>query len=220
VLEGAVNAISDGGRLFLGDLRTLPLLELQHASVQFHQADAACTCEELSRRVAGQTEREEELLLDPRFFSALQARLPRISAVEFFLKPGTAANEMIKFRYDAVLRIGGATPAPSLDTQSLDAGKIALSLEDLREKLSVQPETLLVKNLLNRRLSEDARILEWLRSGSGTVGEMRTQLQHEPPLGIDPDALCELGESLDYTVALGWAAEEPQRRFDAVFLPP
>jgi len=217
VLEGAINSISDGGRLFLGDLRTLPLLELQHASVQFHQADAACTCEELSRRVAGQTEREEELLLDPRFFSALQTRLPRISAVEFFLKPGTAANEMIKFRYDAVLRIGGATPGPSLDTQSLDAGKVTLSLEDLREKLSAQPETLLVRNLPNRRLAEDVRILEWLRSGTGTVGEMRTQLQHEQPAGVDPDALCKLGQSLDYTVALGWAVDEPQRRFDAVF---
>ncbi len=217
VLEGAVDAISDGGRLFLGDLRTLPLLELQHASVQFHQADAACTCEELSRRVAGQTEREEELLLDPRFFSALQARVPRISAVEFFLKPGTAANEMIKFRYDAVLRIGAATPHHSLDTKSLDAEKDALNLEELRRKLSAQPETLLVKNLPNRRLSKDVRILEWLRSGSGTVGDMRTQLQHEQPADFDPEALCKLGESLDYSVALGWAAEEPQRRFDAIF---
>ncbi|MBD9358038.1 non-ribosomal peptide synthetase [Methylomonas albis] len=217
VLEGAINAIKDGGCLFLGDLRTLPLLELQHASVQFHQAAADCGREELSLRVAAQTEREEELLLDPRFFAALQARLPRISAVEFFLKHGTAANEMIKFRYDAVLRIGGEAPLTKPASPILDAEKQPLSLADLQELLSAQPETLLVKNLLNRRLTEDARILEWLRDGVGSVGDLRTQLRHETPPGVDPEALCELGESLAYTVALGWAADEPQRRFDAVF---
>ena len=42
VLEKAIQCVSPGGRIFLGDIRSLPLLEVFHTAVQVRQA-AACT---------------------------------------------------------------------------------------------------------------------------------------------------------------------------------
>jgi len=38
VLEGAVRAVAPGGFIFIGDVRSLPLLSAFHASVQLYQA--------------------------------------------------------------------------------------------------------------------------------------------------------------------------------------
>ena len=221
VLEGAVNAVADGGRIFLGDLRNLPLLALQHASVQFHQAAPSCTREELARQVDGLAGREEELLLAPGFFRALAARLPRLAGVEWLLKRGADANEMVKFRYDAVLWIGAPGSAPvRIDAPpQAEAAKPFATLDALREALAAQPEILVARNLPNARLADDARVLDWLRGGPGpdTVGAMRDWLGGEPGAGIDPEAVWALAESLGYAAALEWSEPAPERGFDAVF---
>jgi amino acid adenylation domain-containing protein/non-ribosomal peptide synthase protein (TIGR01720 family) len=215
VLEGAVDAVADGGHIFLGDLRSLPLLALQHASVQFHRAAPSCTREALAQRVSGMVEREEELLLDPRFFKALGARLPRVTGADLLLKRGTDANEMVKFRYDAVLWIGTEPPPlPQAGT-----GDTVASLDGLREALAGQPDDLVVRGLPNARLVDVARVLDWLRGAPGpdTVGAMRAHLRDEPGSGIDPEALWALAESLGYAAALNGSEQAPERCFDAVF---
>src|SRR5262249_3413384 len=51
VLAGATKAVRPGGFVFVGDVRTLPLLEAFHASVQLYQAPDDLPVEELRRRV-------------------------------------------------------------------------------------------------------------------------------------------------------------------------
>ncbi|MFM8333533.1 MAG: amino acid adenylation domain-containing protein, partial [Candidatus Methylumidiphilus sp.] len=213
VLAGAVEAVADGGHLFLGDLRSLPLLELQHASVQFHRADPACPREELARQVASLVAREEELLLAPGFFQALPAHVPRLSAAELLLKRGADANEMVKFRYDAVLSVGGGELPPLPETTLAAPSFAALS-----EALAAQPASLLVRKLPNARLAEDARVLDWLHGAPGpdTVGELRRQLREAPPEAIDPETLWALAESQGYKATLSAAADAPERWFDAL----
>src|SRR5262249_32100297 len=41
VLEGALRVLAKGGRVFVGDVRSLPLLEAFHTSVQLHPAAAS-----------------------------------------------------------------------------------------------------------------------------------------------------------------------------------
>jgi hypothetical protein len=79
-LVSACSKVADGGRLFIGDLRGLQMLDLQHTSVQFFQAEDQCDKEELNRRIQAAIEREEELLIHPRFFSALRSLEPRIQS--------------------------------------------------------------------------------------------------------------------------------------------
>ena len=49
VLEGAVQAVAEGGYIFVGDVRSLPLLEAFHTSVELQRASAALS----TRGVAG-----------------------------------------------------------------------------------------------------------------------------------------------------------------------
>ena len=220
VLDAGLEAVADGGAIFLGDVRSLPLAELFRASVECHRASDDCPREELIRRVAATKEREEELLIDPAFFSALRSRLPRLGQVDIQLKRHSAANEMSKFRYDVVLRSGARVQSPCPAMIRKDAAKSELNGHELRHLLAQkEPDTILVQNVLNQRLAADIAMLQWLGdpSASGSVGEVRSWLASAPPRGIDPSEAWQLGESLGYSVSVRWSAVEPDRRFDVLF---
>src|SRR5581483_5483971 len=51
VIESATEKVADGGYIFVGDVRSLPLLEAFHTAVQLHQAPASLSCRELLHRV-------------------------------------------------------------------------------------------------------------------------------------------------------------------------
>jgi len=71
MIEGAVAALRPGGRLFAGDIRSLPLLHAFHASVQEFRASDDMTTEQLRRRVHHEMNRDQELVVDPAFFDCL-----------------------------------------------------------------------------------------------------------------------------------------------------
>ena len=113
VLEGAVQATAPGGFIFIGDVRSLPLVQAFHASVQLYQAEPSLTREQLQQQVQMQIFQETELVIDPAFFSALQQRFPQISHVQIQLMRGRHHNELTQFRYNAVLHIGAQTDPPN-----------------------------------------------------------------------------------------------------------
>ena len=78
---------ADGGAIFLGDVRSLPLLESYHAALQSYKAAPEETRSDLAQRVAVQAAREQELAVAPAFFHALQRLLPRIAKLK--VGPGT-----------------------------------------------------------------------------------------------------------------------------------
>ncbi len=220
ILDAGLEAIADGGAIFLGDVRSLPLTELFRASVECHRAGDECPRTELVRRVAVALEREEELLIDPAFFSALRSRLPRLGQVDIQLKRHSAANEMSKFRYDVVLRSGPRAQVRPPAMILKDAAKTELDGHELRLLLDrKEADTILVQNVLNRRLAADIAMLQWLGdpSANGSVGEMRSRIASAPPRGIEPNEAWQLGESLGYSVSVRWSAVEPDRRFDVLF---
>src|SRR5207247_1115187 len=125
VLEGAVEAVAPGGFIFVGDVRSLPLLEAYHASVELHKADPSVSRAELEQRVKSHMAEEEELVVDPAFFAALKQRLPSVRQVQVHLKRGRHEHELTRFRYDVVLRVGGDAPAAvDLDWQDWQVQKL------------------------------------------------------------------------------------------------
>ena len=92
VLTGVIDLVRPGGAIFVGGLRSLPLLEAFHASVQFFQAPDSLPLDELRRRIRAQAAQEKELAVSPGFFHELQRRLPRVSGVRFLLKVGAHAT--------------------------------------------------------------------------------------------------------------------------------
>ncbi|TRU33563.1 MAG: amino acid adenylation domain-containing protein [Microcystis aeruginosa Ma_MB_F_20061100_S20] len=218
VIAGAVKAIADRGKIFLGDIRSLSLLEPYHAAVQLARAEANKTLEQWQKQVNQSVATEEELLIEPQFFIALKQRFPRISWVEIAPKRGQADNELTQFRYDVTLHLdtdGQKTTIPWLNWQ-----RDRFSLGQLQDKLKLeQPEYLGIRDVPNQRLQKALQILDCLENPPGvkTVGELRQLLGKNSGIGINPEQMWQLGEQLGYTVHLSWWEGSQDGSFDVVF---
>ncbi|HEX8558916.1 MAG TPA: amino acid adenylation domain-containing protein, partial [Pyrinomonadaceae bacterium] len=119
VLEGAARAVRPGGLVFVGDVRSLPLLETFHASVQLFKAPPATPAALLREQARTRAAQENELAVAPAFFYALARRLPGGARVEVRPKRGRFHNELTRFRYQVLIHVGGepepaaAAPPPS-----------------------------------------------------------------------------------------------------------
>ncbi|MBV9772880.1 MAG: amino acid adenylation domain-containing protein, partial [Gemmatimonadetes bacterium] len=160
VLDGAVAALAPGGTLWVGDVRSLPLLEAFHASVELAHEDEAATVSALRDRVRRRAMREKELLVDPELFRVLPRRLPRISGVETRLKGGRRANEMTRFRYDVLLRVESEAPPVAPVCRS---GDELGSVEAVGRVLDGEaPGALVVARVPNPRVAGALAVLEAL----------------------------------------------------------
>ena len=107
VLRAAVRVTAPGGHVFVGDVRNLGLLEAYHASVQLHKAAEEQAVEELRSQVQRACRQEEELAVAPELFREMGRRWPKVERVTTWLKGAGYDNELSRFRYDLVLRVGG-----------------------------------------------------------------------------------------------------------------
>jgi amino acid adenylation domain-containing protein len=213
VLRGAVKAVAPGGFIFIGDVRSLPLLKALHTSVEHHKAEGGVTSEQLRRRVERRIEQEEELVIDPAFFMALKQHLPEISHVEIEPKRGRYHNELTRFRYQVTLRISSpedllcafaplrettgsegisriGAKAQREDPSWIDWRKDRWNLAELqRQLIEDKPETLALTNVANARLGE----------------------------GLDPEDLYRLADVFPYQVHLSWARHGADGSFDMLF---
>ena len=108
VIEAAISALSDGGRMMLGDIRSLPLLKSYHTSVQLCLSPDDAGAGELLRNIQQHVEEENELVIEPAFFHALKQQIARLSHVEILLKQGQYHNELSGYRYDVLLHVEAA----------------------------------------------------------------------------------------------------------------
>ncbi len=216
VVEGAVRAVAPGGRIYVGDVRSKPLLEAYASSVQILRAEDRLERDAFRERVRRLVQHEEELVLDPALFHALKGHFEKISHVQVAPKWGRAHNELTKFRYEAVLHLRGPdVPYEELswidwEEEGLDQAKLRYQLETER------PETLAIRNAPNARLSAEAQVRAWLSSENDalTAGEFRDGLH---PSGVEPENLREVAETSGYEMVLDWSAPGPDGCFDIVF---
>ncbi|HVR08480.1 MAG TPA: condensation domain-containing protein, partial [Thermoanaerobaculia bacterium] len=238
VLAGALAALAPGGTLFVGDVRSLPLLAAFHASVELARAAGSLPAAELARRVRRRIADEEELLVDPALFHALAARAPSVREIEIHLRRGRHANELTRFRYDAILRTGEPPAAGAVSPACLRWQDDRLTLAELERRLAAPagcpspcPASLAVAGIPNARLAAAAAAVELL-AGPGpemeTVAELRAELQRrlagldvDPSTRpVDPETLWELAERLGYEAVLTWSrAGGAEARMDAHFRP-
>jgi amino acid adenylation domain-containing protein len=221
VLEGAIAATAPGGCVFVGDVRSLPLLETFHTSVQMHQAPASLTKAQLRQRVHRHVALENQLLVDPAFFVALKEHLPRLSHVQIQLKRGRDQNEMTRFRYDVTLHVETELELPNIQTW-LNWDREQLTIARLRQQLlDTMSDTLGLTQVPNARLLTELKTVEWLATTGGpkTVGSLRQALLAMPAeAGVEPEDLWALGDELGYTVHITWSDAAPHDRYDVVFV--
>jgi len=220
VLEGAVKVVKPGGFIFIGDVRNLLLLEAFHACVQLHQASSSLSKVELQQRVQKHITQEEEMLIDPAFFTILKQHLPQISDVQIKLKRGFHLNELTQFRYDVLLQVGTAVK-PTWETSWLNWQKQELTSFAMRQLLvETQPEILAISRVPNARLQVAIKTVEWLARNeeSETVGDLREALPEiSSQAGIEPEDLWALSDELPYTIDIYWSSSNSDGLYDVVF---
>ena len=205
VLEGAIQSVRPGGAVFVGDVRSLPLLEAFHASVELFKADDEMGRPEFTRRVQKGIRQEGELLVDPEFFAAIRQKFPQVTHLEIQLKRGDFQNELTRFRYDVLLHVANHKP-PQVECAWLDWKRQGLTRESLAEILrKTQPEMLGLTSVPNARLRAEALAVEWLSAedGAGTVGDLRRLIAEASAANaIDPEQLWSLENELPYRVEI------------------
>jgi SAM-dependent methyltransferase len=226
VLAGIRRVAAPGARIFLGDLRSLPLLAAFHASVLLRQADGATPLAELRAELALRVSRERELLLAPAFFAAFGAAEPDVAGVEVQLKRGRARNELTRFRYDVVLTLAGGEPPSgraggvAAAERRLDWRAEGLTPAALRRRLdeSGHPPAVTVAGVPNARLVAEIRalaLLEQEASGLETLADLQEAARRDGADGVEPEEIWALGRDLPYRVEVGWGSAGLDT-FDAV----
>jgi amino acid adenylation domain-containing protein len=214
VLDGLQAKLRRGGRIFLFDLRSFPLLRTFHASVQLHRADDEARVENLRRSIDREVDRETELTVDPAYFAALRRRLERVAHVQVRLQNTPHHNELSKFRYTAVIHLD-ELPRPVLSPIPIPFADLA----ELRAHLeAADTQCLAVHRIPNARLAADRELLHRLAvmHGKSPIWSLRKAIDDGVLDAVDPELLREWGESLGFRVELCPSAAEPHD-FDAVF---
>jgi amino acid adenylation domain-containing protein len=227
VLEGALRVVAPGGTIFVGDVRSLPLLAAFHTSVALEQAPDTLSVSKLLQQVQHQLDHEEELVIDPAFFFVAAQRFPQIRHVEIRPKHGKHANELNQFRYDIILHIGPGDTARQDQNQPakldwIDWRKQELTLSSLYHLLeSAAPEVLGLAHVPNARILPFVQILETLATAepTQTLDDVRRIVQRRQvvELGINPEEMWAISDRLPYTVEVSWARHGATGDYDVLF---
>ncbi|WP_274563534.1 polyketide synthase [Streptomyces spiramyceticus] len=216
VLEWATRAVTRG-RVFLGDVRDLSLLDVFHADVAHLRADGEAggiSAEELARRAEGGMRAERELVLSRDYFANLPHLFPQITRVDITLRDGRYVNEMTRYRYDVTLHIG-EDAQPAIPAAEKDWQADGLDLAALRVELgSVADRPLRLNGIPNGRLGgvcgRVAAALETMGASTSVV----------PTSWIDPADLADLAGEAGLELALLPSRSGGTWRCDALFWRP
>ncbi|MBW4465527.1 MAG: amino acid adenylation domain-containing protein [Pegethrix bostrychoides GSE-TBD4-15B] len=219
VLATVTRMIKPGGRIFIGDVRNLPLLESFHMGAQICRAPANLRCEELRRIVRERIIHDKELVLHPDFFIALQHLIPRITHVQTQLKRGYSEDELTRFRSDITLHID--TQIQSIEEPlCLDWQSHKLSVDKIRQLLAqTSPETLKIANVPNARLATEVLATKILLSSNcpTTLGELKELIDYNSQnIGVHPEDIWKLSSDLPYSVDITWSASGMINTYDVV----
>ncbi|BCK68534.1 hypothetical protein Srufu_024870 [Streptomyces libani subsp. rufus] len=195
-LGKVLTRVDDGGAVFVGDVRNLALLEAFHTDIELHQAGPAPSDERLRTRVRQRIAQDQELVLHPAFFRAVQQEEPRLACVRTQLRRGEHENEMTRYRYDTLLHVGDPVAAPAAPDARIVWSQGADVLAAAEERLRAEPgRALAVLDVPNARLA---------------AGGDR---------GIQPEQWWRLAERLGCTASVDWMPDRTDGSY-AVLLSP
>ena len=162
VLAQAVARTVDDGHVFIGDVRSLALLEPFHLSVELTRCGEVMTASELRERVRRRVAHDKELVLHPGYFLDFAARTARASTPQIRPKTQRCDNELSRYRYDVTLSVGSSQavrePEIVLDwsEQRLDPQRVAAIL------LGCGSDCIQITRIPHKRLQGDIAALHLL----------------------------------------------------------
>ena len=202
VLKVSVRLLSPGGKIFIGDVRHLGLLNVFHNAVQLGRAAASVSAGQIRRRVARAVSQEKELVILPSAFFRLKQDIPEIGAVIPQIKRGIASNELTRHRYDVVLytRDNRASPGPC---DSFDWNTQVGSFSELHTLLGKRQASLTwITSIPDSRLEREmaAHRLVDVSDERSEIGSLRRRLSTQQLNAIEPEDVWQFAEAHGYSV--------------------
>ena len=211
VLDRCVAAVAPHGAVFVGDVRNRALLDVFHTDVERSRADPATPVDELAARVARAVANEQELLVDPGWFTEFAANHRRITNVAAEPRRGHHDNELTRYRYDVTLAFDDAVvgfDGPWVEWES--AGLTPLELVALLTSAAREPVG--VRGVPSARLVQHVEACRLVAAGDVRVAALETR----PAGGVDPEQLWGLD---GVAVEIGWHEGGSSGCYDVVATP-
>jgi amino acid adenylation domain-containing protein len=217
VLEQAVRVTEGGGHIFIGDVRSLPLLRAYHASVQLYKVSPEMPVEELRQKIRKLEHAEEELVLDPALFCEIADRWQKIGRVSVNPKTGSYDNELSRFRYDVMLDLGNKERVEDPE-QWLDWDHDGRWQQELRSILSDSPNSSVgVRGIRDGRVAPAIAALQLLESQSSNSTAGDVLAASATTRGEDPNLIMRLASEIG--VRMQWRGLTSNGTCDAIFNP-
>ena len=213
VIAKALKKCAPDGSIFIGDVRNLALLAAFHTSVELHSAPEATAPETIRARVEKRVREEKELVIEPGFFLGLPRLFPSVVAVEIRPKRGVHRNELTRFRYDVVLRLGRATSLA--EYKWVDWRRQGLDGRSMRELLNrASAERIAFGGIPNLRTAgECAYVAAMFR---GDFGSCERAMADALAGAADPEELVQIANECGYSADLRWFRSPADGAFDLI----
>ncbi|WP_329619492.1 amino acid adenylation domain-containing protein [Streptomyces sp. NBC_01255] len=201
VLAKLLDLLRPGGRLLVGDVRCLPLVESMWTGVRLGQLDHDPGPEVLRREIEQAVTLEKELLIDPGFFGTVG-----VGPVDVRLKRGADHNELTKHRYDVVLHKAGTDAQNLSAVPALRWGVDVRGPEDLAARLA-DGTALRLTGIRNARVAGEVAAARAVQAVA-PLETTRAALEG-PGDGIDPEYWHSLAAENGRTAVATWSADAP-----------
>ncbi|MBB5927479.1 non-ribosomal peptide synthetase [Streptomyces echinatus] len=184
VLRGLLGLLAPGGRVFVGDVRNLHLLEGLRTAVELGRPAGAANGEALRAAIGQSVSLEKELLIDPAFFTGLD------TAADLRVKRSEFRNELTAHRFDVVLH---KQPYERVDTDAareLTWGADVTGLDVLADRLAAaHPAPVRLRGVPDPRVAHELAAVRVLADG-GTPEAARDRLAERDDALPDPEGFA------------------------------
>jgi SAM-dependent methyltransferase/acyl carrier protein len=222
VISQCIQKIAGKGQIFIGDVRSLHLLEEFHASVLLNKQVENFSLKDWKYLLTKAVNDEDELVLDFNFFHFLKNKFEAITHVEILLKEGKYHNEMNAYRYDVVLYINHEAEELTEDIkeQSWCSKEGCGNLASIHSTISEErPPLFLIKNIPNRRIANVSSFIKTLPGHLENWNELVDKhLLNNQKHAIDPEIFYQVAKEHDYHASITWSSRDPHKNFDVLML--
>lgn len=213
VLDTAASLLApEDGFVFVGDVRSLPLLGTFATGVQAARSPEL-PATELLERAAHRAADEDELVLHPEFFLDWAQRTQSVCGLEVEPRDGIRDNELVKYRYDVTLwrRPGHRVAEPQWQDWTTHGWDLA-ALADVLQREA--PDHLALLDIPHALLQPDLEHQAWLHQQAG-----RTTGGAPSGVGVLPEQLREIGSRHGYLAVISWLDSGAAGAFHAYLCP-
>ncbi|MEO6549687.1 MAG: amino acid adenylation domain-containing protein [Ferruginibacter sp.] len=200
VIAKSITLLKGKGRIVIGDLRDLRLLESFKLRLELQKLQHAVPVKELTWLAEQEVLKEEELCFSPEYFYRLPAIYPQISFVEIKLKQGDYLNELSKYRYNVVLHLG--EKAAMLEPKWHQWQDVTKTDTIFGQLQNAEP-VIAFKDAPNPRLNAEKQLNDAINNKiAATVGELVNEIAREDAGIAEMKQIISLAENKGYHLTL------------------